>query len=181
MRWPAPWLLGVLLPTIVAPRIGGRRAEVAALVELCVTAWRGGGGDRRRLDGIVSRLRSEAAGGGLGAPLAPSGARDGFSCDWRDDFDLDSAVAEVAFGAEWRRQASRVVVPDECAVVDRLLRGRRDDPCALRWRPLAVALPNSMRAWYGDDDLRILSDLRGDVMVATRIAAAKEARPLTLA
>ena len=48
------------------------------------------------------------------------------------------------------------------------------EQCALTWRALTVPLPPVGRGWgellYLDDELRIQRDVRGDLLVATRVA-----------
>ena len=47
------------------------------------------------------------------------------------------------------------------------------DSCAVRWRSLELPLPPVGRGWgellYLDDELRVQRDVRGDLLVATRV------------
>ena len=89
---------------------------------------------------------------------------------WAEAEDLDVAVADATFGAEWRRTRARLAVPDECLAVGRML-ARGDAACAPRWRNLEVSLPRALDAVYADGDVAVHLSPRGDLRLATRIAA----------
>ena len=113
---------------------------------------------------------------------------------WRDDRDLDAALADAAFGGGWRAApgASVVDAPD-CVVAGdaeataaRLRYLQRTAPggstCTLRWRPLRVAPPKPPpgEVLFRDGDFAVLRDAyTGSVAVASRTEVTN-APPLTL-
>ena len=118
---------------------------------------------------------------------------------WRDDRDLDAALADATFGRGWRKApgASFVDAPDclsdtggdaeEIAAQLRYLRrtappGSLADTCTLRWRPLRVAPPPPPpgELLFRDADFAVLRDAyRGRVAVASRTEVTATP-PLTL-
>jgi len=118
---------------------------------------------------------------------------------WRDDRDLDAALADATFGRGWRTApgASFVDAPDclsdaggdaeEIAARLRYLRrsappGSPADACTLRWRPLRVAPPPPPpgELLFRDGDFAVLRDAySGRVAVASRTEVTKTP-PLTL-
>ena len=116
---------------------------------------------------------------------------------WRDDRDLDAALADAAFGGGWRAApgASVVDAPD-CVVAGdaeataarlRYLQrtappGSPADACTLRWRPPRVAPPPPPPGilLFRDEDFAVLRDAyTGSVAVASRTEVTN-APPLTL-
>ena len=113
---------------------------------------------------------------------------------WRDDRDLDAALADAAFGGGWRAApgASVVDAPD-CVVAGdaeataaRLRYLQRTAPggstCTLRWRPPRVAPPPPPpgEILFRDSDFAVLRDAyTGSVAVASRTEVTN-APPLTL-
>ena len=116
---------------------------------------------------------------------------------WRDDRDLDAALADAAFGGGWRAApgASVVDAPD-CVVAGdaeataarlRYLQrtappGSPADACTLRWRPPRVAPPPPPpgEVLFRDSDFAVLRDAyTGSVAVASRTEVTN-APPLTL-
>ena len=118
-------------------------------------------------------------------------------CRWRDDRDLDAALADAAFGGGWRAApgASVVDAPD-CVVAGdaeataarlRYLQrtappGSPADACTLRWRPPRVAPPPPPPGefLFRDGDFAVLRDAyTGSVAVASRTEVTNTP-PLTL-
>ncbi len=116
---------------------------------------------------------------------------------WRDDRDLDAALADAAFGGGWRAApgASVVDAPD-CVVAGdaeataarlRYLQrtappGSPADACTLRWRPPRVAPPPPPpgQILFRDSDFAVLRDAyTGSVAVASRTEVTNTP-PLTL-
>ena len=113
---------------------------------------------------------------------------------WRDDRDLDAALADAAFGGGWRAApgASVVDAPD-CVVAGdaeataaRLRYLQRTAPggssCTLRWRPPRVAPPSPPpgEVLFRDGDFAVLRDAyTGSVAVASRTEVTNTP-PLTL-
>ena len=116
---------------------------------------------------------------------------------WRDDRDLDAALADAAFGGGWRAApgASVVDAPD-CVVAGdaeataarlRYLQrtapgGSPADACTLRWRPPRVAPPPPPPGilLFRDEDFAVLRDAyTGSVAVASRTEVTNTP-PLTL-
>ena len=113
---------------------------------------------------------------------------------WRDDRDLDAALADAAFGGGWRAApgASVVDAPD-CVVAGdaeataaRLRYLQRTAPggstCTLHWRPPRVAppAPPPGEVLFRDGDFAVLRDAyTGSVAVASRTEVTNTP-PLTL-
>merc|ERR1711924_65043 len=130
-------------------------------------------------------------------PTAAPTRSDRFSgtweCRWTDETELNFAVANGLFGLPWVRTFQAIDM--RTGVLENVLEfeggelrvGSSIAPddgdasrfnfafsnCALTWRDVTVPLPPVGRGWgellYLDDELRIQRDVRGDMLVATKV------------
>jgi len=115
-------------------------------------------------------------------------------CVWTTESELNFAVDKGLLGLPWRRTYQTIDVPRGTltnviefeeggflrvgsTISPDAERGERFsfsfDSCAVRWRSLELPLPPVGRGWgellYLDDELRVQRDVRGDLLVATRV------------
>jgi hypothetical protein len=113
---------------------------------------------------------------------------------WTDEKEVNFAVASGLFGLPWMRTYQSIDVPGgrlvnviefeeggELRVGSSIAPDPTDgarfnfvfSECTLRWRELRVPLPPVGRGWgellYLDEDMRIQRDIRGDLVVATKV------------
>mmetsp|Transcript_42135 Transcript_42135/g.132248 ORF Transcript_42135/g.132248 Transcript_42135/m.132248 type:complete len:343 (+) Transcript_42135:44-1072(+) len=117
-----------------------------------------------------------------------------WECVWTTESELNFAVDKGLLGLPWRRTYQTIDVPRGTltniiefeeggflrvgsTISPDAERGERFcfsfDSCAVRWRSLELPLPPVGRGWgdllYLDDELRVQRDVRGDLLVATRV------------
>ncbi|KAL3770738.1 hypothetical protein ACHAW5_001455 [Stephanodiscus triporus] len=152
-----------------------------------------GRADRSRLDEIalveLPALR----------PMAEPARSDLFTGEWElrwtDELEINFVVERGLFGLPWTRTYQTIDV--RCGRLENVIEfdggelrvgssivpdptdGARFnfvfDECTLRWREISVPLPPVGRGWgellYLDEEMRIQRDIRGDLLVATRVLA----------
>lgn len=150
-----------------------------------------GSADRSRLDEItlveLPALR----------PMAEPARSDLFTGEWElrwtDEKEINFAVEKGLFGLPWTRTYQTIDVPGgrlenviefdggELRVGSSIVPDPTDGTrfnfafgeCTLRWREICVPLPPVGRGWgellYLDEEMRIQRDIRGDLLVATRV------------
>ena len=137
-------------------------------------------------------------------PTAEPARSDGFSaeweCRWTSEKEINFAREKGLFGQKWQRTYQLIdieagtltnvlefedaeltvgstIAPDEDSE-DGSRFNFAFEKCTLRWRSFEVPLPPVGRGWgellYLDDEMRIQRDVRGDLLVATKVPSPRE-------
>ena len=177
-----------------------RRALKAELMELAAVS-RGGidpfdADEQARFDVIMAELPALNP----TADPAQSALFTGeWECRWTTEKELNFVVDKGLLGLPWRRTYQLIDIPagtleniiefegesylrvGSTISPDREIGSRFNfafDACALKWRDWTVPLPPVGKGWgellYLDQDIRIQKDIRGDIVIATRVAVGDE-------
>ena len=117
-----------------------------------------------------------------------------WECQWTTEKELNFAVSNGLFGLPWVRTYQNIDIPNgrlvniiefeqggELRVGSRIAPDETDgtrfdfafEECSLTWRGFTVPLPPVGRGWgellYLDEEMRIQRDIRGDLIVATKV------------
>ena len=177
-----------------APGRGGTRALKSELLDLAARSRGGlvalGAEEQARFDQIVDELRELNA---VDRPASDPRLTGAWECRWTSEKEINFAVEKGLLGEAWRRTVQSIDVAagtleNRIEFEDGLLRvcstfapdendGRRFnfafESCDVRWRSVTLPLPPVGKGWgevvYLDDDFRIQQDVRGDLLVATRL------------
>jgi len=149
-----------------------------------------GAEEQARFDEIVAELRELSP---AERPASDPRLTGDWECQWTSEKEINFAVEKGLFGEPWRRTVQSIDVAagtleNRIEFEDGLLRvcstfapdgdnGRRFnfafESCDVRWRSVSLPLPPVGKGWgelvYLDDDFRIQRDVRGDLLVATRL------------
>ena len=181
--------------TSVYRRVAPRSALKSELLALAAKSEAGirqlSADDKERFDKIL--LRELPALCPMDAPTRSALFSGTWECRWTDEKELNFAVANGLFGLPWVRTYQSIDVPagelvniiefedGELRVGSSIAPDAADgtrfnfafNACALTWRGLRVPLPPVGRGWgellYLDDEMRIQRDIRGDMIVATKV------------
>ena len=123
-----------------------------------------------------------------------------WECRWTDEKELNFAVKNGLFGLPWRRTYQTIDIAagtlvnvldfdgGELRVGSTIAPDATDGTrfnfafgdCSLTWRSLRVPLPPIGKGWgellYLDEEMRIQRDIRGDMIVATRVLPQSDQR-----
>jgi len=175
--------------------LGGRTQPLKSeLLSLAAASRRGlvalSAEEQARFDEIVAELRELSS---VERPASDPRLTGAWECQWTSEKEINFAVEKGLFGEPWRRTVQSIDVAagtleNRIEFEDGLLRvcstfapdevdGRRFnfafESCDVRWRSVTVPLPPVGKGWgevvYLDDDFRIQRDVRGDLLVATRL------------
>ena len=121
-----------------------------------------------------------------------------WECAWTDEKEINFARTSGLFGLAWERTYQTIDVPRGSLTnvlafekggelrVESSIAPDEDDAdgkrfvfsfsgCALRWKSVEVPLPPVGRGWgellYLDGEMRVQRDVRGDLLIATRVGA----------
>ena len=186
------------ITAVVGSAYRGLRPRAALKAELLELADKSAGGtkplspaEQERFEEI--RLRELPALCMVEAPTRSALFSGTWECRWTDEKELNFAVRNGLFGLPWVRTYQAIdiaagslenvlefeggelrvgscIAPDDA---DGTRFNFAFSNCALTWRDVRVPLPPVGRGWgellYLDEDLRIQRDVRGDMLVATKV------------